>query len=79
LMDKPEDRFSSAEQTLAMLDAAAAASRTSAFYPSAWGGGSRGGAPESSGIGEVHGGAWNASGDVGPSEELLAVAASEKA
>jgi serine/threonine protein kinase len=81
LMEKPEDRFSSAEQTLAMLDAAAAASRTSAFYPSAWGGGSRGAAPESSGIGEVHavdGAAWNASGDVGPSEELLALAASAK-
>ncbi len=101
LMERPEDRFSSAEETLAMLDAAAAACRTSAFYPTElypaafyptelcpaafypneWNGGSRSGASESSGVADVHaveGVSWNASGEVGPSEELLAASTSAK-
>jgi serine/threonine protein kinase len=68
LMERPEDRFASAEEVRSMLEEAAAPSRPSAIYERAWPGSSSSTAPEeASGVAEVTGGlraVWGHSSDV---------------
>jgi hypothetical protein len=67
LMEKPEDRFASADEARAMLDEAAVPLRPSAIYPRSWAGLHAGASREPSGgaeLSEEMRSIWDRSGDV---------------